>query len=469
MIRPCASLALVCVLGSPASGQEARSPVIKLTARPAAAPSPALKYQLLPELRDMSPGNAALVYQRAHSPEWFGNINKWLNDEKVYDWLDLPLQEFPSKRADFFRTWGPMKEIDRAARTEHCDWQMTERVKAEGISMLLPDVQGFRQFGMFLAIRARQEIVAKQYDKAVYSLQSGFALSQHVNEAPILISNLVGNAIASTTLDRVEELMQAEGAPNLYWALTALPRPFMDLRRAMQGERLMLEATLPELRTIETTTLTKEQQKKLSGMLKDFETYALGGQPRMSLDRQFGILAGAMRAYPHAKRTLIAQGRTAEDVEALPVVQVILIHALQQYRHHQDELQKWIYLPYAQARAGLMQSARAIRTDLEPGGAPFHELLPAVQKVYEASVRLDRRIAALRCLEAVRLHAAAHDGKVPASLKEVTVAPIPADPATGKQFVYQVEGNRVTLREPLMDNNQPALPTPLHYEMMIVR
>jgi hypothetical protein len=26
----------------------------------------------------------------------------------------------------------------------------------------------------------------------------------------------------------------------------------------------------------------------------------------------------------------------------------------------------------------------------------------------------------------------------------------------------------VTLREPMMDNNQPALPTPLHYEMTIV-
>ena len=43
-------------------------------------------------------------------------------------------------------------------------------------------------------------------------------------------------------LGRVEELIQAPGSPNLYWALTDLPRPLLDLRKALQGEKLITDA-----------------------------------------------------------------------------------------------------------------------------------------------------------------------------------------------------------------------------------
>ena len=58
--------------------------------------------------------------------------------------------------------------------------------------------------------------------------------------------------------------------------------------------------------------------------------------------------------------------------------------------------------------------------------------------------RLDRKIAALRVIEALRLHAAAKGG-LPDKLDEVTVAPLPLDPATGKAFEYKREGNNATL------------------------
>ena len=49
---------------------------IKLTLSPAAEPVPALRYLLLPELSEQTPGNAAQVYYRAFSPEWWGNVRK---------------------------------------------------------------------------------------------------------------------------------------------------------------------------------------------------------------------------------------------------------------------------------------------------------------------------------------------------------------------------------------------------------
>ena len=129
-----------------------------------------------------------------------------------------------------------------------------------------------------------------------------------------------------------------------------------------------------------------------------------------------------------------------------------------------------IWAPAVQVpRPRLRQANEALRADSSQGASPFLNLLPAVEKVHEASVRLERRIAALRCLEGVRLHADANNGKLPATLADVHLVPVPSDPATSKQFLYRADGDRVTLRDPPFDDQQPALSTPLHYEMTFRR
>ena len=99
----------------------------------------------------------------------------------------------------------------------------------------------------------------------------------------------------------------------------------------------------------------------------------------------------------------------------------------------------------------------------------FLGFIPAMFNVYAASVRLDRHIAALRCIEAIRLHAAANGGKLPAKLSDIKAVPVPTDPATGRPFVYRVQGDRVTLRDPPRPDGSPALPTPLFYEITFKR
>ena len=39
------------------------------------------------------------------------------------------------------------------------------------------------------------------------------------------------------------------------------------------------------------------------------------------------------------------------------------------------------------------------------------------------------------------MHAAANGGKLPATLADVTVVPVPLDPVTGKPFDYRLEGD----------------------------
>jgi hypothetical protein len=362
--------------------------------------------------------------------------------------------------------------MDLAARRESCDWEMTSRIRKEGIRMLVPDVQGFREYSILLAMRSRLELADRDYAKAAYTLQTGFALGRHVGEAPNAISALVGKATCHNMLSRVEEWIQIPDAPNLYWALTNLPRPLIDLRKPLEGEKLMLEAEFPDLRTLETEPLSLQEQQRLMKKLNDLGYWAVAGRPEpSSWQRKFGFLAAAMQAYPRAKRALIAQGRKAAEVEAMPVLQVILIDHLGEYRRRLDDMVRWVNLPYWQAREGLKKADDALhQASVErPATMLFGVFLPAWNKVVQESVRLDRHVAALRCIEAVRLHAVAHGGKPPAKLSDITEVPVPDDPATGKSFVYEVKGDRVTLREPLRADGTAALATPLHYELTFKR
>src|SRR5688572_27961867 len=69
--------------------QEKAAPVV-LKLHPAAAPSPAMKHYLLPQVRELQPGNAAVFYQRAHSPEWYPFLERSPQFNKMHEWLDIP-------------------------------------------------------------------------------------------------------------------------------------------------------------------------------------------------------------------------------------------------------------------------------------------------------------------------------------------------------------------------------------------
>lgn len=464
----CLVVVLLAAAPAPAQAPSEQEPT-KLTLSPAAAPSLALKYVLLPELSDQTPGNAALEYYRAFSPDSWGNIRQPKIWEKIDQALQTPLKDLAPKDLNWLESYHMLRQVDRASRREYVDWGMAERLRREGFSILLPEVQGLRQIGTLLAVRARVQIAEGRYDKAVYTLQTGMALARHVGDGVILIQDLVGMAIAQLMIARVEELIQQPDAPNLYWALTDLPHPFFDLRKALQGEKLWLYASVPELRELETARLTPEQQEKLLPIHGLIEGSYQSGR-KLSWSDRLTVTFLVLRAYPEAKKALIAEGRKPEEVEALPALQVVLIHSLHQYRRLQDDLFKWYGLPYWEAQPRIEQADKRIRqarNRLE--GLPFIDALPALQKVVAASVRTDRRVAALRCVEAIRMYAAEHDGKLPTNLDAVSEVPIPIDPMTGKAFTYRVFGERATLTAPPPQGEKAYPGNTLHYELTFRR
>jgi hypothetical protein len=462
---------LILVVGAaPAPAQPQPPEPIKLTLPPAAEPVPALKYPLLPELSEQTPGNAVQLYYRAFSPEWWTNVRKREVMEKVEKAVEAPIADLKNSDLRWLLDSNALREVDRAARRAYCDWELTERVKEDGISLLIPDVQAMRDFAQFLAVRARLEMAEGHLDRAVYTLRTGFALARHVGDGVTLIQSLVGIAVASRMVAQVEELLRQPGAPNLYWSLTGLPRPFADLRKPLQGEKLWLLATWPDLREVDNPHLSPAQRERLLVTAAVFVTEPSSDYRKWTPDTaaRLATIAQVAKAYPGAKRALIAAGRKPEEVEALPALQVVLIEALRDYARRRDEQFKWMELPYYEARPGLERAAKALReSKARREGVPLAQvMLPDASKVAAAAARLDRRIAALRCVEAVRLYAAAHDGKPPAALADVTEVPIPADPMTGKGFEYKVSGDTFTLSA-APPPGEPAPYNALTYEVTL--
>lgn len=463
-------LLAVLALAALAAAAPAQPPgPIKLELAPAAEPVPALKYVLLPELSEKTPGNAALRYYRAFSPEWWTNVRQRPIREKIEKAAEAPIAELKNSGLRWLLDYSALREVDRAARCEYCDWELTQRLKEDGINLLLPDVQGMREFGQFLTVRARLEMAEGRLDKAVYTLQTGFALARHVGDAPTLIQALVGTAIAQRMLVQVEELLRQPGAPNLYWALTDLPRPFIGLRKPIQGEKLWLYGTWPELRDLGNGPPSTRQRERLGAIAEQIVGEDYGSGRRRGVGARLATIAQVAKAYPAAKRALVAAGHKPGEVEALPAVQVVLIAALRNYDRLRDDTFKWMALPYPEARPGLERAEQALKeAKARAAGIPIAELVvPATLKVYAATTRLDRRIAALRCVEALRLYAAAHEGKLPAALADVKEVPVPADPMTGKPFDYKADGDSATITGAAPGGEPTPSPNTLIYELKL--
>jgi len=453
---------------SSSKGGEPSKPKL-LILSPAAAPVPALQYRLLPSSADLNPGDAAPIYLRIHGYEDTAMEGPWKQiSEKSAQWLEVPLKDFPTAEVrSFVNLWsGRLNQLEYGTRRKNCDWNYTlpeERLNA--IAILLPDVQSMRQWGRLLALKARVEIAEGKFSEAIGTIETGLAFARHVGAGPFFINALVGIAIATPMLDRCDELIGQRGAPNLYWALTALPRPLIALRDHIELERKLLENLIPELseaalaRPRDATEWSALLARMHEGIVKWTIFNAQQGDTHAGLKE---IAAGGL---PEFKSKLLPAGRehlkTAHSVRdsqlaAMPDDQIVALYVGDSYRAIWDDHHKAGYLP---ARDAIAQVAVAEPRRAKDKNGPlvlFVQYLPAVGPAMMAELRLDRRVAALRVIEAIRIHAAANAGALPDALNQITAVPVPDDPATGKPFDYHRDGGSASLSGP-----RAGLPGPL--------
>lgn len=73
------------------------------------------------------------------------------------------------------------------------------------------------------------------------------------------------------------------------------------------------------------------------------------------------------------------------------------------------------------------------------------QLEQSFERVRQLMHRLDRDVAALQCIEALRHYAATHDGQLPPQLGDIPGIEVPDDPTTQKPFGYRQDGSKAVL------------------------
>src|SRR5205814_7885617 len=133
MLLVCAALTVFPIAARADTTVTPTEMLIRLTVHPAPAPKPALRYLLLPELREMNPGNPIPNYLKC-----------FMEADYSAD------QEVLGRSA--------LRQADRAARMDKPHWQILLKAKADGVQLLLPDVQKMRAIAASLQVRIREEI-----------------------------------------------------------------------------------------------------------------------------------------------------------------------------------------------------------------------------------------------------------------------------------------------------------------------
>lgn len=388
---------------------------------------PLFAHRLLPDAGEVREGNAAPILLRLawEQPEFMRTAG-----DRFARQLEVPL----SQTAEILALGTGLDdhvvaEMRRAAYRKTASWEYPLDDRPRSTLILLPDIQGSRLFvQQGLSVWIRYQIAAAELEQAREGILTGLAVARHYARTPLAINNRVAISHADAMLTRLEELIQHPAAPNFYWPLSILPAPFVDLQPVWEMERELLVAEVTHPSDVEKdqwfgdldqphtedewerfarrlVTATPELIEKALNELNELQPELSGGVANMS-DAECLVRWCVAVHRDFADRVIAAAALEPRD--AIPQL---------------DRLEQ-------EAQRGLAEGR--IRTSDAMIAKPLG--------TYFAALHLQRRIALLRGVEAVRHHTAVH-GAPPESLAELKDPPFPRDPLTNAPFEYaRVDG-----------------------------
>ena len=404
---------------------------------PAAPPSPALRYRLLPDFAQQTSGNAAPVYVVA-----FAILPRdAAAADRLGALLSVPLDQLRAKDvAPLLKDYeGAFEQLRLAEQRDHCRWGLPYR--EQGPRTQLPFLTSSRKLAVALAVRARWQISQREYDDAIETLKSGFALARAVETDAMLMQCMVGVGDDKMMLDVVAELQQSPGAPNLYWALANLPTPLVDARSAFAIQRLWSMEQVP--------VLAGQRVEQIdSKILRDFY-YRIRGQEDQSQDAPLEARVAkwmvTVAHYCAARQYLSSVGVQNDALDQMPAESLLAIDWIHEAQTWNDDVYKWLALPYWQSHAAIEKAEENLAASDSAQANPLMSFSPGVAAALKQIAQVERQRAMLQTIESIRAYAKLHSGKLPQSLDDLTETPAPPDPMTGKPFEYRADGTSATL------------------------
>jgi hypothetical protein len=444
-----------------------------MTIHPAAEPLPALKYRLLPDEFDLQDGNAALYYlkamgflEQAGAREKLNEMYKQavadskskeleLDQQAPYSYQEMRPSELPTAQVKEYLNLLSFQpyflEQGRKLRSFSMDRNMKQ--VDDPIGYLLPEIQSMRELARVQRVRSRLAIQEGRIDDAIQILGQQLAMAKHLGNDHFYVSALVGIAIQSIAWTDALYLLEHSKAPNLYWAYASLPKPLVSFHASHAFERQFLFEQIKELRSVDENVqpagywqhFLDRFAQQAKGLGNEGMGLELSGD--LELDR-IRLTAYIAAAYPGAARFLVEScGLTSDQVEAYPTAQVVFLAIKYYYEQSRDEYFKWNYVePHSVFRSLQrtmeLQEKRSERIGL--AAALPDTFLPAYGALIAAQTRMQQQIALVQAIEAIRMYAAMHEGKLPHELSLAPV-PVPNDPVTGMPFNYEQVGDTAVL------------------------
>lgn len=414
---------------------------LDLEVTPAAPPTPAMKYQLLFEnLADRRPGNAAITYLQATllvGTDTPAKVDKALDAYEAKDFkaFDASVESINAQSL--------MQVLNVAARRETADWQPPFR--ETGVRTLLPHLSPMRDISNYIKVRALHQVHQGQTDDAIATLRIGYTMSDAVGHEPVLVAALVSVGMFANLNDPVADLIRRPDSPNLYWAMADLPRRLPTFRSCFEGGRLgSATSTVPALaRALAGQELTADEWRatltEVSAIIKATDGKA---PPDPFKNTSPDVLNAAREWYAKSRHI------PAEQAEKVDPAAVLGPYYFDRYVFAYDEMYKLRPLPYPallRMATEYVKNVEAWRKE-QPAN-PFLHGLPALDRAMATFARIDRSLAALTAVEAIRAYAASHGGSLPQRLVDVTETPVPNNPYTDRPFEYRVDGGVATLAD----------------------
>ena len=213
---------------------------VEMTLSPSRPPEAANKLRLWPEPEKRIAADAVPLYAQAVQ-----SLPGDFKEEQIRQWLGSPPNALPldEVQAALQRLGPALKLVEQAAQCSQCNWP------AATLPAMPVNVREYRTLAQALALKARFEMAHGRYDQAASAIRTGLVAAKQIGEGPMLVQGLVGVAIGALTFRQVEEFVQGAVAPNIYEALRQLPKPLVDLNKAVAIEMANLKSD-PKLNVV---------------------------------------------------------------------------------------------------------------------------------------------------------------------------------------------------------------------------
>ena len=260
---------ILLLVSSTYARRSAEGPV-RLTIYPAKAGETEKKYKLLVNTEDQTEGDAVQLYDQA-----IKSIPKDFNQEQIDDLLKLHVEQLPKQQVEEMlqKYLEPLKLVVRATRCKECNWPELKPKSQLG------DLGGFRKLAFILRLWARLEISQDGYEGAIIAMRTGFVMAKDLGQAPTIIQGLVGISVGAVMCKELEQYVQGQDSPNLYRVMVDMPRPFVDIEKAIEHEKKVhLDLPPDDIRQGQTAEQKETQFDRLRSISKRLDNNLNGLQ-----------------------------------------------------------------------------------------------------------------------------------------------------------------------------------------------